>query len=184
MLMHPLERIPAERWSRVFASLVIATLAVMAVLRVMNAPLQNEAAPGGIVPFELAGGVEQATHILESWDATARIYAAFGLGLDFLFMVVYSTSIAMACLWAASVLGGVGGGLTGLGVWLAWGQWGAALLDAMENVALFVVLVGPVSSPWPQVAWGCATVKFALILMGLFYVMVAACIATVRRFTA
>jgi hypothetical protein len=163
--------------------MVVATFAVMAVLRIVDAPLQTEAAPGGIVAFELAGSTAQSTRILESWDENARSYAGFSLGFDFLFMVVYSTTIALACLWASSVLRRLGPSLADLGRWLAWGQWGAALLDAAENGALFVLLVGPVASPWPQVAWACATVKFALILVGLVYVGVATLLAALRRFT-
>jgi hypothetical protein len=35
-----------------------------------------------VVSLQLAGSVEKAQQIIASWDETARLMAAFGLGLD------------------------------------------------------------------------------------------------------
>jgi hypothetical protein len=97
-------------------------------------------------------------------------YAAFLQGLDFLFLAVYSTTLSLGCLWARRVIVERGWPLAFLGVPLAWGQWLAAACDAIENVALAALLFGGPASPWPQAAWACAAVKFALIFLGLVYV--------------
>ena len=57
-------------------------------------------------------------------------------------------------------------------LFLAWGQWLAALLDAIENGALLTMLLDVPAQPWPVVAWWCAIAKFALVLLGLLFVLV------------
>jgi len=50
--------------------------------------------------FEFAGSLESAVKIIRSWDEAVRILAAFSIGLDFLFLILYSTTIGLACLWS------------------------------------------------------------------------------------
>ena len=80
---HPYQRIPPKHRSAVFLSFLALTLVLMLVLLRIDAPLQTDAAPMGIVSYELAGSVDGAQRILDSWDPTARLYAAFSLGLDY-----------------------------------------------------------------------------------------------------
>jgi hypothetical protein len=78
----------------------------------------------------------------------------------------------MAILWLADSLKLQGRALS-LAVWLAWGQWLGAALDAVENGALLIMLVGEAATPWPQVAFSTAAAKFALLGLGLLYVLAA-----------
>jgi hypothetical protein len=144
----------------------------MAALTILGAPLQTAAAPTGIVSYELAGDAPTAQAMLDSWDEVAKIYAGFNLGLDYLFLLLYSTTIAMAILWLADSLKLQGRALS-LAVWLAWGQWLGAAMDIVENGALLIMLVGEAAAPWPQVAFWTATVKFALLGFGLLFVLAA-----------
>jgi hypothetical protein len=48
----------------------------------------------------------------------------------------------------------------------------AALLDAVENAALLTMLVNGVTSPWPQISFASATIKFGLVILGLAFVLV------------
>lgn len=160
-----------KRW-QILIPLLVLTLAVMAVLNVVDGPLKTGAAPQGIVSYELAGSVSGARAILDAWDSQARAYAGFSLGFDFLFMVLYSVTIAYACVWVSGGLQGHWRPLASAGRLLGWGQGAAALLDAIENAALLVMLFGAPAVPWPQVARGCATVKFALVFLGLAYAIV------------
>lgn len=157
------------------------TLAILAVFSVIDAPLQNAAAPSGIISFELAGAVARAQAMLDSWDAHARLYAAFGLGLDYLFMVSYAVAIGLGCAGLAGVLGRRWPRLGRVGRILAWGLLPAALLDAVENIALLrMLLAGAASAPWPALAAGCAAVKFALVALGLLYALAGAAFWLVR----
>jgi hypothetical protein len=123
-----------------------------------------------IVDFELAGSVPKAQAIIDAWDENDRIRAGFSLGFDYLYMPVYSTTIALACVMAAGVWKRAT--WRTIGLLLAWGLWIAAVSDATENLALFSELLGNNVAPWPQVAQLCAMVKFGLILLGLLYVVV------------
>jgi hypothetical protein len=157
----------------VFAlSAIIASVVLSAVMAVIDEPLQNHAAPLGIVSFELAWSTANAQAILASWDAPARVYAGLILGLDYLYLLVYSTAVAATCAWAARRHSGR---WHALGIGLCWGQWLAALCDASENLALIRILLGSTAAYWPPLAAGFASVKFGLIVAGLLYCVLSYC---------
>jgi hypothetical protein len=180
-LGHPLAFVPTAARRPLFIGLLVWTLGLMAVMQVINRPLLTEIAPSGIVSFELAGTPERARQILSSWYvhydptsgcslASAPLYAAFSLGLDYLFMPSYALAIALGVLLGA---GRQRSTFASLGAWLGWGALVAALFDAVENLALWRELTGASLSAWPQVAAICAGLKFALILLGLGYALLA-----------
>lgn len=162
------------RAARVLWPLALATLVVMVAMALLDQPIKNARARLGIVSFELAGDVPTAQAIVDSWDARARSVAGVGLGLDYLFMLAYSTTLALACLWATARFGRRGSALAAIGVPLAVGQWLAALCDAVENFALIRILVDGARDPWPGVAWWAAIPKFVLVALGITYVATAA----------
>lgn len=151
---------------RLTIPLVVATLLCMAALTWLGAPLQTEAAPGGILTFELAGSPEAARRIVASWDAATRETAAFTLGLDYLFLALYPSAIAVVLLQASAGLGRWSLRLRALARATAWLSLAAAPLDATENAALWLTLRGG-GAPWPQVAAVCAVPKFAIVGAGL-----------------
>lgn len=170
MITHPLAFIPNNNRKRIFFIFLAATLLVMAVFRfVLDPPLQTEAAPQGIVSFELAGSQAKADEIILSWDTTAQLYAAFGLGFDFLFMPIYATAIALGVLLAA---GRHPGWFTSLGAWVGWGTFAAALFDSAENICLFNLLLGNSGANYASMAAIYATLKFGLILLGTGYALI------------
>lgn len=174
-MRHPFEVVTPEKRKRIFWLTLAASLVLLLVFNTTGAPLITSAAPMGIVSFELAGAPERAQAMLNAWDMSARLIAAFGLGIDYLFMVTYSMSISMAGLMAAEALRRCNWPLAQLGGPLAWGQLLAALLDAVENVALMVILLGGATSPWSWIAYWCASVKFILIFLGLVYAFFGLC---------
>jgi hypothetical protein len=168
---HPLRYLSPGARKRIFWALASLSVAMMVIFQVLDAPLQTPAAPMGIVSLELAGSVPAVQEILASWDVPAQLHATLGLGLDYLFMPIYSTAIGLGCIWAADILHRRGWLLSRLGQVLAWALWLAALCDATENIALTTIMFGTVEVPWPQVSATCATVKFALIAAGLAYAL-------------
>jgi hypothetical protein len=180
-MKHPLESIPSSNRRGLFLPLLVLTLVVMAVLNGVGGPLVTEAAPQGIVSFELAGDISSAQAILDSWDARARTHAGFSLGFDFTFLLLYSTTIACACVWGARGLGEVWRPLAPVGPLLAWGQWLAGLFDAVENAALWATLANGPSVPWPRLAWWCATIKFMLVALGLLYALLGGLGTVLKR---
>jgi hypothetical protein len=153
------------------------TLALMVAMTLLDAPLKTDEAPLGIVSFELARTLPRAQAILASWQGRGEHYAALGLGLDYLFLVAYSLSIALGCVLLADLREGRQSGFARAGVMLAWAQPGAAVLDAVENYALIQLLLGSGGSHWPGLAWGCAVPKFAVVLLGLLYLILGGALA-------
>lgn len=166
---HPLTFIPTNNRKPLFLSLLFLTLILFAVFRVLDTPLRTAAAPNGIVSYELAGNIKPAAEILGSWDARTQLFAAFGLGLDYLFMPAYALALSLGILLAA---GRHAGAFAKLGAWLGWGALAAALFDAAENFSLWLFMLGDFQVLWPRLASICATVKFALLLLGLAYALI------------
>lgn len=168
-MRHPLEFVPQEARKPLFFTLLILTLSLFAVFRVLDTPLQTDYAPSGIVSFELAGSPQNAAHIVLTWSEQAMLNAAFGLGIDYLFMPVYAFALGFGTLLAA---GRHGGWLRSLGAVAGYGAFAAALFDAVENYALFQVLLGAFDSSYPMLAAVSATVKFGLLAFGLLVAIV------------
>ncbi len=95
-LPHPFQWLSTSRQKGAFVLSVAITLAVMAGLMVLDRPLKTEAAPHGMVSFELVGDLCLARKMVESWGQTGRVYAGLSLGLDYLFLVAYPVSIGLA----------------------------------------------------------------------------------------
>ena len=187
-MKHPLESIPATSRKPLFFAFLAGTLILFAVFRVLDAPLQTPAAPNGIVSFELAGTPFQAQAMIDSWHEMAYLvssvegepvpgfvsrayaFAAFGLGIDYLFMPVYATALALGILLAS---GRHERWFATLGAWLGWGAYAAALFDAVENYALArMLLMNEVRSPYPEVAAVSAMIKFGVLALGLVFALV------------
>jgi len=187
-LSHPLDFIPVNVRKPIFFALLAVTLSLFAIFRVLDAPLRTSSAPSGIVSFELASTPSQVQAIIDSWHemtyltsslagepvpelvSRAYAFAAFGLGIDYLFMPVYASALALGILLASSRHQGW---FTVLGSWLGWGAYVAALFDVIENYALArMLLMNQVWSPYPQLATFSASVKFGLLALGLLYILV------------
>jgi hypothetical protein len=172
-MRHPYQMLSARRKLSLFWSLLLATLALLLILNQVGDPLVNPDAPYGIVSFEIARTWPTAASIMSSWDFAARLHAAFSLGLDYLFMLVYSSTLALSSLWAGDKLLVLRWPLAGFGVPLAWGSWLAAVFDSVENLALILLLFGQQGYFWPAAAALCAYLKFGLILLGMAYAFFA-----------
>lgn len=166
MIKHPLASIPEKSRPASILALLALTAGLSAALLITGEPLGTEAAPAGILSYEFAGTTTRAADILDSWDEVAKSAAGFNLGLDYLYLLAYSTTIALVILSLATGLE-PGSRVLAAALLLAWGQWLAALLDALENVALLTMLLNTPVDPWPALAFICASLKFSLIALGL-----------------
>jgi hypothetical protein len=168
-MRHPLEFIPQHLRKPLFYVFFALTLLIFGVFRGLDQPLRTDIAPNGIVSFDLARDVDTAQSIVKSWDSNARLFAAFGLGLDYLFMPAYAFALSLGLLL---MLNGRTGWYYHLAAWMGWGAFVAALFDAVENYALWHTLTGEVVSPYPEIAALCATIKFTLLIAGLLTIIV------------
>jgi hypothetical protein len=178
---HFLETIPAKRRIRLFWFFLFLVILLMVVFNWLGVPLATAAAPNGMISYELAGTPAKSQSILDSWNAHAQLLAAFSLGLDYLFMLVYASALALACLWAGGSLAEHGWPLANISRWLAWGAYLAAALDAVENVALVQQLLAGAGELPARLAQICAALKFGLIFIGLVYVFYALASRLVSR---
>ena len=161
---HPLDFIPQNLRKPMFYIFFALTILIFGVFSRSEQYLRTSAAPSGVVSFELARNLQTSQAIVDSWDANARLVAAFGLGFDYLFMLTYALALSLGLLLA---MNGKMGGYYYFAAWMGWGAFAAALFDAVENYALWNVLTSGVVSPYPQIAALCATAKFILLIVGL-----------------
>jgi hypothetical protein len=182
----------------VFAASLALTVAVWVIIWFFFA-LRAPDWPLGIVHLELAANTAQAERVIDAWaEANVRGQAEWNTYLDYLFLVGYSTTLSLVCVWASAAFKVDGAStsagariarfLGAVGIVLAWNQWLAGLYDAAENIALLQMLRGRTASPWPETATFFATAKFALLATGALYIVVLSipariirCIARLRR---
>lgn len=168
-MRHPLELVPQGSRRRLFVTFLLLTLVLFSVFRVLDKPLQTDYAPNGIVSFELAGSAQNAAHMVLTWSGEAMLSASFGLGIDYLFMPLYGLALAFGTLLAASRHQGW---LKSVGAMAGYGAFAAPLFDAVENYALFKILLGAFESPYPEIAFYCALFKFGLLVFGIVVALV------------
>jgi hypothetical protein len=166
---HPLLKIDSNRRTLVFSWLLGLSVAMLLLLAYIGGSLRTEAAPGGILSLEFAGSISRTHFIVNSWSMRALIDAAFSIGLDYVFLLLYSTTIGAGCVWLSESLNNPTMAKTG--IVLGWLQWVAGGLDAIENAALFRMLHLPNGEFFPKLAFFCALGKFMLILAGILYVV-------------
>jgi len=154
---------------RVWLVLFILTIVVSIALTIVDQPLKTKLTPHGIASFEfVASKVDQ---VLELWSEEARQNAFLSLGLDYLYMFLYTFSLSLACHLSAEKDREFKGGGRKPGDFLCWLILFALPLDAKENYALIQVLNLREEQMWALVAKWCATLKFSIILPVLGYVL-------------
>lgn len=153
-----------------FFFLVLFFLGI-AIMRFFDSFLINDICTGGITSFELAKDVSVSEAILNSWDETAKLAAAFSAGFDYLFLFIYSTFIAVLIhklnerLWKDT-------SFYNFGILLIYAQFAAALFDAIENIGMMQLLFGNIEQFWTLISFYFATMKFLLILAGISYILI------------
>ena len=179
--LHPFRWLPSRPRKIAFLLALIGTLVVLCALGMLGRGLETDGAPSGIVSLEFAGDLATTARIVDSWGESGRLIAGLHLGLDYLFLVLYTSFIALGCALAVAHFSPKHGLFVRLGVWLAWGQLLAGLLDVVENSALFSLLLGIHHPQLPRVAWWCAAGKFALVAFGLVFLLLASALAIIAR---
>ncbi len=128
----------------------------------------------GIVAYELAGTAERADTILEAWGDEGRAVARRGLILDFAFLFTYGIFLFLAGRALADALPrtAVFPRLLAHGAHgFAWAGAAAAVLDALENTALLIMLGQGGSTLLSAMAYTAASLKFLLVLPAFAFVL-------------
>ncbi len=159
----------------------ILTLFMIVIMGIVGAPLKNIIAPAGIVTYELAGDLNQTQQILNSWDQPTKLYAALSLGIDYLFLVVYSIFLALLIFKISQFLSGSDGWFSKIGISLTWAQFLAAGFDVLENCALIFLLFGSTNKIYPPLAFYFASLKFLLVFLGIIYILIGLTALLIRK---
>jgi hypothetical protein len=178
-LLHPFTWLPDAARAPALLALVVLTLAVGGLMLSNGRLKKHGSGPKGIVDFELVGTLDGARAILAGWGIQGQLIAALNLGMDYLYLVAYSSAISLGVVLAAECITGRSAFWGLVGIILAWAQFGAALLDAVENYALIRLLLGSDRAFWPPLARGCAIPKFAIVIAGLVYLLGGGVIALI-----
>lgn len=169
MTIHPFEFVPGP--ARVVLLIVLLALTAWLATRAGGEGLGRKGIPG-IVALEFAGTSTKAEAIVKTWASHRLVEAAItGVRWDYLFILAYSTLLALTCVMATGPVNRCGLPGTGFGIPLAWLQTVAGALDAVENVGLFQMLRGDHAAPVPLVTQWCATLKFAFVIAGAAFAL-------------
>ena len=167
----PFDNLSNSARKRVIVITLVMSAILLVALRTLDTPLRNNTAPRGIVSFELAQNYNASKQILDSWSAEAKVNAALSLGLDFLFLIIYAFFISFSCIQVGAALKDDHSIFLSVAVVLAWAQFLAAILDAIENLALIQLLLNSSRKWLPYLAHWCAIVKFSIVAAGLIFIL-------------
>jgi len=147
-----------------YVFVVSVTLITMLIISMIDKHLTNNIVQG-IIDFELAKTPERARQILDSWGPTGQIYAAFSLGIDYLFLVFYSLFFILTTCKIAENNHNY---FKKLAPFLVLVFVVAGIFDALENYFLFQILSHQeyVASN-PQWAAYFSVAKFSLLGLGV-----------------
>jgi len=172
-MRHPFLRLSRTNFQKIFWPMFLSTIILLIIMNILSELLATSQAPQGIVSFELAKIPAKSAEIMNSWDSAQKLIAAFSLGLDYLFILFYSMTLSLGCVWTASILNLPNPAIPLIGIMIAWLQWAAAILDGIENFALFRILLLETNFPYSQLAFWCAVLKFGIIFAGIIWCLFA-----------
>lgn len=168
---HPLSWIPKERERIVLLVLLALEVLSISLLALADFQLRSDVTPMGIVSFQFLGNGVDAKRALMAWGEGGRIYAAFSLGADYLFMVVNALLLALLAGMLGRKLKTSRPGFWSLSAAMAWVFILAGVCDAIENALFIPIITGQDLDPWAR--WGMifAAGKFCLLGLGMLYLL-------------
>lgn len=175
-MRHPFEKLSPRAQRNAYWLALAATAFFGFVLQAQVASVSPAKAghvlPYNIIDFELARTPEMAKTIVDSWSTEVQQAFFTQILTDYLFLLAYPQAIALGIL--AVLMNTRNRRMLTIGRTLAWLQWPAGLLDAIENAALLGILKGHVASPLPEIAYWCATPKFIIVIAGVLFIIIFA----------
>lgn len=139
----------------------------------------------GIMQLEMVRTSPKAAQLTSALGPDGLSAARQQLYVDFGLLVLYGIVLSAACvLLAQRAQRRNAMGIAKAGPLFAALAVIAAACDALENVALLAVTFGHTAQPWPALASGFASMKFALLTVVLAYLVVGVAVTTVDRSAA
>jgi hypothetical protein len=135
---------------------------------------------GEIIHFELAKNLSVADKIIQNWVIYAKLnHAIISIYLDFLFIIFYTSGLAVTCLYV--------GRLTGHEIMMRAGKFFSYLLivagicDVIENMAMLKSLQGTATRWSVLLAYDMATTKFSIVILSALFIAICLVFRLLRR---
>lgn len=126
---------------------------------------------GEIVKFELAKEVSVADAIVQDWIASGKYQKAIqSIYLDFLFIVLYTSGLSVACILLSRLTAHEV--LMRTGYLFSYLLIAAGICDAIENVALLQILYGDIHHWNVILAYDMAATKFSILILTALFMAV------------
>jgi hypothetical protein len=134
----------------------------------------------GIIAYEFAWTVDKVLEIFSDWGVIGMSAQATGIWSDFPYILGYSLFIS-GCIWLTARMNKEK--MQNFGLIITFAPFLAGFLDAIENTFLLIMLNNPSSIRvlFPQIAAICAGLKFALIIAGILYFLVALVLGIINK---
>ncbi|MDH5433951.1 MAG: hypothetical protein OEY19_08390 [Gammaproteobacteria bacterium] len=131
---------------------------------------KTEITPLGTISFEFIGSIENLELAMIAWGDIGRTSIALNLGIDFLYLIIYSAILALAFyrLSNAPNVNNIRRYYLS-GVWLAVV---VGIIDILENLCLIQLLYQTKNEIWAIAAYNLAILKFTGIAVCLIMLVV------------
>ncbi len=152
-----------------YICIIWVTLVALFAIASVDTYLKNNAAPHGILSFELAQTPEKSMQIVQSWEGQAKIYAAFSLGIDYLFLVFYTLFFILTSYKLSRSKSQF---FQKLAIIVSLVFLLAGIFDAFENYYLLQILTANISYGYAEKAALFARLKFGFLFLGIVYLLI------------
>jgi hypothetical protein len=154
----------ARRW---FLVLLVANALYILFIGLYLRPLTS----GEIVKFELAKEASVAETIVQDWVAAGKYEKAVqSIYIDFLFIVLYTAGLSVACMFLSRLTRHEI--LIRTGYFFSYLVMAAGICDVIENFALLKSLFGTIRTWNTILAYDMAATKFSLIILTILFLAI------------
>lgn len=168
-----------EKNAKLFIILLVFTLVCIGTMQYFDSFLKTKTSPNGIVSFELAKNVSNTTRIVDNWKEKDLLLATgLSLGFDFLFILAYSSFIALL-LFLVSYKKSKW--VFRLGKLLIWLVLFAGFVDIIENISLIQLLFNDKTQMWVTIAYYMASTKFALLGISFIFIILTITLNSLKK---
>ncbi len=150
------------------------------VVMTMLGGVVNVAPAYGILDYEFAWTSGQVEVIFNAWGAVGMQQIAFGIYIDFLYIIAYGALI-FGCLLI--VTRKLEGRIQTIGLYMTITPVIAGICDVIENINLLLMIADGnfIASASPFVAALCATIKFTIIFACILFFLVQIILIVIKR---
>ena len=176
MFLDKLLEIPKKKALQLITLIGLIAFVVMTLL----GGVVNVAPVYGILDYEFAWTPGQVEVIFNAWGDVGKQQIAFGIYMDFLYIIAYGALIFGCLLIATHKLDGT---IQTIGLYMTITPIIAGICDFIENVNLLLMISDAtfVASASPFVAAFCATIKFAIIFACIIFFLVQLIFIVIKR---